>query len=77
MVMQCRKDVSTNDKLTLPVAGGKNMKISRINENKPKNIPSKMAEALLTALKPEKFQVSKKGDPDVLLTEFNEYVKKF
>ena len=36
-----------------------------------------MAEALLTALKPEKFQVSKKGDPDVLLTEFNEYVKKF
>ena len=36
-----------------------------------------MAEALLTALKPEKFCVSKKGDPDILLTEFNEYVKKF
>ena len=36
-----------------------------------------MAEALLTALKPEKFCVSKKGDPDILLTEFNEYVKTF
>ena len=37
----------------------------------------KMAEALMTALKPEKFCVSRKGDPDTLLTEFNEYVKKF
>ena len=36
-----------------------------------------MAEALMTALKPEKFSLSKRGDPDVLLTEFNEYVKKF
>ena len=36
-----------------------------------------MAEALMTALKPEKFCVSRKGDPDTLLTEFNEYVKKF
>ena len=31
-----------------------------------------MADALLTALKPDRFTVSKKGDPDVLLTEFNE-----
>ena len=31
----------------------------------------------MTALMPEKFVMSKKGDPDVLLTEFNEYVKKF
>ena len=36
-----------------------------------------MTEALMTALKPEKFSVSKKGDPDILLMEFNEYVKKF
>ena len=36
-----------------------------------------MAEALFAALKPEKFSVSKKGDPDILLTEFKEYVKKF
>ena len=36
-----------------------------------------MAEALMTALKPDKFVVSKKCNPDVLLTEFNEYVKRF
>ena len=31
----------------------------------------------MMALKPEKFCVSRKGDLDTLLTEFNEYVKKF
>ena len=40
-------------------------------------ISGKMAEALITALKPAKFSVSKKGDPDVLLSEFNDYVKTF
>ena len=35
-----------------------------------------MAEALMSALKPEKFEVSQKGNPDTLLAEFNEYVKK-
>ena len=29
----------------------------------------------MTAVKPENFCMSKKGDPDVNLTEFNKYVK--
>ena len=37
-----------------------------------------MAEAaLMMTLKPDKLKVSKKGDPDVLLAEFTEYVRKF
>ena len=33
--------------------------------------------AALMALKPEKFKVSQKGNPDTLLFDFNENVKKF